>query len=178
MNRAKLPLENDWADVALTLAIDAPEGAPKIVFTTETRPDAMEQAVGICQEALQTPVGLVNEDAPSGRATTRIGLFHKGTKIGAVCTRPQEFANPEEEREVVAAVLFGSRDINFTAPPLDAKEIAYLMKASEGQTDAEIAEGLNLSLRAVKERKKRTLTDLKAASIAHAIAIAVATRQI
>ncbi|MXU66776.1 helix-turn-helix transcriptional regulator [Oceanomicrobium pacificus] len=69
---------------------------------------------------------------------------------------------------MVSALAGGPLDD--AAPELSPKEISYLQKAAEGLNDTEIAEALDLSLRAVRERKKKAIQDSRFSTIFHTIA--------
>jgi len=65
-----------------------------------------------------------------------------------------------------------------TKSGITAKELIYLEQVSAGATDDEIAAELQLSLRAVKERKRKAIDDLHANNIGHAVGIAKRTKLI
>ena len=178
MERAPLPKLNSWADIGLTLVADNSQGSLEVLFSSSGNLNDNRHQNALADH-LQNAIGVLTPGDAEDQRSTLIALFHNGGKVGAVCEHSAPPGSEDAIREIVAAILFQAQEFNRPEPTtLDPKEIAYLKKVAEGFSDAEIADELNLSLRAVKERKKRTLTDLGAASIAHAIAIATASRQI
>jgi len=102
---------------------------------------------------------------------TGISLLYAGEKISVSLCHAKPELTPVEIREAGAALLalaHMSPPDTQTAPA--AKELIYLRKVSEGLSDQEIADELNLSLRAVRERKKKAVTEMAANNISHAVA--------
>ena len=179
MEQAELPNLSSWADKSLTLMAERSDGDVEILYTTLADQNQVISTFSDVSDQFHTLVGVLPTEGKNGAPLTLISVFHRGEKVGAICEHTVEPESEENIREIVAAILHQANRLKpITAPALDPKEIAYLKKVAEGLSDAEIADNLNLSLRAVKERKKRTQTDLRATSIAHAIAIATASGQI
>ena len=102
---------------------------------------------------------------------TIISLFYAGEKISVSLCHSKEELTESEIREAGAALV----SLAHMSPPDTrsqpaAKELIYLQKVSEGLSDQEIADELNLSLRAVRERKKKAVTEMEANNILHAVA--------
>ena len=176
MEQVNLPELNQWADVGIAVFVGTDSEAPTLLLKTQQNDPEFDASLF---QKLRELVGVSEPEQADGSQITLISVFHRGHKVGAVCQHTLAAESDEAIRDVIAAILANANQVD---PPeaatLDPKEIAYLKKVQEGLSDAEIAEDLSLSLRAVKERKKRTLVDLGAVSIAHAIAIAVTSRQI
>jgi len=102
---------------------------------------------------------------------TIISLFYAGEKISISLCHSKPELEPGEIREAGAALvtLAHLSPPNARAEPA-AKELIYLRMVSEGLTDQDIADELNLSLRAVRERKKKAVAELEANNIVHAVA--------
>ncbi len=102
---------------------------------------------------------------------TIISLFYAGEKISVSLCHTKSELSPSEIREAGAALV----TLAHMSPPdaraaPAAKELIYLRKVSEGLSDQEIADDLNLSLRAVRERKKKAVAEMEANNILHAVA--------
>lgn len=102
---------------------------------------------------------------------TGISLFFSGEKISVSLCHSRPSLTSTEIREATAALIA----IAHMSPPDStkapaAKELIYLQKASEGLSDQEIADELSLSLRAVRERKKKAVSEMNANNILHAVA--------
>lgn len=169
MERADSPHLDHWADRDFQILVQGPSGDLETVYSTAASTDATVTA------ELAAAIELVSGVLPASDAdpTTLLSLIHDGKKFGALCRNTTEPLSDDTLREMVATTIFKAESLDTPdAPVLDPKETAYLKKVTEGLSDAEIAGDLGLSLRAVKERKKRTLVDLNATSIAHAISIA------
>jgi len=110
---------------------------------------------------------------------TLIVRVHRGNRILGILLHTEPVLSETAIRESLAAILTlvdedGTAEIGVLAP----RELAYLRKAMAGFTDEEIAADLNLSMRSVKERKKRTIKDLGAANLSHAVTLAKRSSQI
>ena len=171
MKRADSPLLDHWAGRDFQILVMRPSGDLDVVYASD--------AADVADSNLKGKIATVLEDrigpgflADTGEATV-ISIFHRGHKVGAVCRMDDSALTEDVIREMIASAILAVEDLGGESGlALDPKETAYLKKVTEGLSDAEIADSLGLSLRAVKERKKRTLVDLNATSIAHAIAIA------
>lgn len=102
---------------------------------------------------------------------TIISLFYAGEKISVSLCHSKAELSPSEIREAGAALV----TLAHMSPPDEralpaAKELIYLRKVSEGMSDQEIADELSLSLRAVRERKKKAVAEMDANNILHAVA--------
>ena len=110
---------------------------------------------------------------------TVFSMLHDGAKVVMILVHA---ATELSEQDIRAAksLLFLLINDQPTAviPTLGPRELAYLKKVSEGATDEEVAEEFNLSMRSVKERKKRTITDLGATNISLAINLAKKSGQL
>ena len=105
--------------------------------------------------------------------------LHNGVRMAILMFHQAELLSPSELQEATAAILAQLPTIEVSQiEPLSPRELAYLRKAAAGDSDEEIAEDLNLSMRSVKERKKRSITDLGAVNITHAIILAKRSGQI
>ena len=110
---------------------------------------------------------------------TAVSLLYNGGKIGALLAHSEPELSDAAVKEI-KSILALAADARPPAkiPTLGPRELAYLKKVSEGETDEEIAKDLNLSMRSVKERKKRTITELGAVNIAQAIILAKKSGQL
>lgn len=149
-------------------------GDARIIDHSDDLPAEMQdRLVAFCDEVP------ANEDQSIGDSTqaSKIDLFHRLARVTGAEFHGSGSDLPMEPADLKAAVLVlaesAERDEGMT---LGTKEVAYLKKVAEGMSDAEIAEDLGLSLRAVKERKRHVQRDLDASSIAHAVAIAHANQ--
>lgn len=102
---------------------------------------------------------------------TIISLFYAGEKISISLCHSKPTLEPSEIREAGAALV----TLAHMSPPdaraaPAAKELIYLRLVSQGLTDQDIADELSLSLRAVRERKKKAVAELEANNIVHAVA--------
>ena len=124
------------------------------------------------------PVSEIGDNDPlatglSDGHTTLISEFCDGARIGIVLTHKAETleeAQLDEARASALALLMLQPNQNEFG--ISAKELIYLKQVSAGATDDEIAAELQLSLRAVKERKRKSIDDLGAKNIGHAVGIA------
>gem|GEM_PF-3422329 len=105
--------------------------------------------------------------------STLISDFYLGTRVGVILSHSSEALDEKLLSEArAAALVIQSLQPDETEFGISAKELIYLKQVSAGATDDEIASELQLSLRAVKERKRKAIDDLNAKNIAHAIGIA------
>ncbi len=107
----------------------------------------------------------------AGNGLMRIGVHHKGAYAEATFSRN---GNEMHSRDVIEAraALLTLQHFRDTAPNSfnpSEKERAYLAFVAEGLSDQQIADELNLSLRAVRERKKKLLTNTGSRTVAHAL---------
>lgn len=110
---------------------------------------------------------------------TAISMLHDGAKIGALLAHSQKELTEEQINDVRSTLILAAESIPVAnIPTLGPRELAYLKKVSEGETDDGIAKELNLSMRSVKERKKRTITELGAVNISQAIILAKKSGQL
>lgn len=97
-------------------------------------------------------------------------IFHDGT-----IARSQEATSCDKQEDCAAefraALLVVAAEDGAVAPRIDFndKDIAYLRLVCEGLSDAECAERLGLSLRAIKSRKKSVLAAASCTSLSHAV---------
>lgn len=105
--------------------------------------------------------------------TTIISELFQGARIALVLSHAKDVLEETDLKEAKAAALVlqpyqkAQKEFGITA-----KELIYLEQVSAGATDDEIATELQLSLRAVKERKRKSIDDLHAQNIGHAVALA------
>ncbi len=105
--------------------------------------------------------------------TTLISEFYGGRRVGVILSHTSETLDETQVSEArAAALVIQSMQPEETEFGISAKELIYLKQVSSGATDDEIASDLQLSLRAVKERKRKAIDDLHAKNISHAIGIA------
>jgi DNA-binding CsgD family transcriptional regulator len=104
---------------------------------------------------------------------TTIALVHNGEKIVmSLCHSKPELDSQEIQEAGSAALVIAHM---LPPPKKDAphqKELVYLRKLAEGLNDQEIGDELGLTLRAVRERKKKAVTEMGAQNITHAVALA------
>lgn len=129
--------------------------------------------VAAAEEALAGKSTVV--DLPSGSTTLTSDLI-AGARIGLVLSHSSDALGTDQVNEARAAALVLREELGSdTETGITTKEAIYLKHVSAGATDDEIAEDLNLSLRAVKERKRKAIDDLNALNIGHAVGIAKRT---
>ena len=106
-------------------------------------------------------------------STTMLSELYLGVRLCSVLSHSKTLLEEFEVKDARAAALI-LYDANATSPEfaITAKELVYLQQVAAGATDDEIAQDLQLSLRAVKERKRKAIEDLNASNISHAIGIA------
>jgi len=108
----------------------------------------------------------------TGPATLISDLF-SGARLGMILSHSKEALDEADVKEARAAALTLRMDDHETPDfEISAKELIYLEQVSKGATDDDIATDLQLSLRAVKERKRKAIDDLCAHNIGHAVGIA------
>lgn len=116
------------------------------------------------------------DSLPSGSERTNntlISEFYLGARVGVVLSHKSDALTEVQINEArAAALVIQAMQPNEKELGITAKELIYLKQVSAGASDDEIATDLQLSLRAVKERKRKAIDDLHAKSIAHAIGIA------
>ena len=106
-------------------------------------------------------------------SVTLISDIHAKIRIGVILNHSSEKLSEVELGEVRAAALILIKNEDRTPEvDLSGKVRTYLEQVSGGASDEEIAQKLNLSLRAIKERKRNVIEELGANSIGHAIGIA------
>lgn len=112
----------------------------------------------------------------SANTCTVISTIVEGAHLGIIVAHTATAIEEFEAAELIssAIALHSQKQIPRNEDITD-KETVYLERATTGATDDEIAEELHLSLRAVKERKRKAIEDLGAKNIAHAITIAKKT---
>ncbi len=104
---------------------------------------------------------------------TTVALVHNGEKVVLSLCHSKPELSDEEIREASAAMLV----VAHMSPPTTKiaphqKELVYLRKLAEGLNDQEVGDTLGITLRAVRERKKKVITEMGAANITHAVALA------
>jgi LuxR family transcriptional regulator, activator of conjugal transfer of Ti plasmids len=104
---------------------------------------------------------------------TTIALVHNGEKLALSLCHTKPDLTEAEIREATAALLVVAQlSPRPTKPAPNQKELVYLRKLSEGLNDQEIGDELGLTLRAVRERKKKVIQEMGATNITHAVALA------
>lgn len=160
-DQAVILLENlkDWSDTAL----EQPSH-PSLKWMAET--------IGIANSSDGATAELM-ADGSITTPFTLISTYEEGSKIGILAAHSSPELSAVEIRELTAAALVIVRLDRVTAPeedPVTAKELVYLQQVSGGALDDDIADDLGLSLRAIKERKRKAIEDMHAKNIAHAVA--------
>ncbi len=129
--------------------------------------------ISTAEAALATKTSL--SDLPLETTTLASDLVG-GARIGLVMSHSSGSLDPEQVNEARAAAHILHVELsNVPESGITAKELVYLEQVSAGATDDEIADDLQLSLRAVKERKRKAIDDLNAQNIGHAVGIAKRT---
>lgn len=139
----------------------------------------MRSEIGVIGLAKLRADAAADASLPDHRNGTLIARTLDGRKIGALLLHTVPVLPEAELNEAVGLLLLLAAET--TGPEiaqLSARELAYLKKAANGDTDDEIAVDLSLSMRSVKERKKRTIADLGAENLHHAILLAKKSGQI
>lgn len=100
-----------------------------------------------------------------------VSALESGQKIGVLAGHKDQYLSDIELREITAAAqMLVSSDAGTASPDVTAKEEVYLQRVANGASDDDIAEELGLSLRAIKERKRKAIEDMNAKNISHAVA--------
>lgn len=99
-----------------------------------------------------------------------LSIFHDGN-VARVQLTDVNGAQAADIAEMRAALLVVAAEDTGTVSKMDLsdKDIAYLRLVCEGLTDAECAERLGLSVRAIKSRKKSVLVATNCDSLSHAV---------
>ncbi len=110
------------------------------------------------------------QDGAKDRVLEPLSIFHEGTVARAQLTEPCD-ATDTAMAELRAALLVIAREDQSNGPNfvLNEKDIAYLRLICEGFNDAECADRLGISVRAIKSRKKSVLSATSSTSLSHAI---------
>ena len=104
---------------------------------------------------------------------TSISLVHNGEKaVLSLCHSRNEIPSHEIAEATAALLVIAQMSPPSGKNPPNLKELVYLRKLAEGFNDQEIGDDLGLTLRAVRERKKKAITEMGAANITHAVALA------
>lgn len=134
--------------------------------------DWMKQNLGVV-DGSEIGSGAAIEACLKQGKTTIISEFYSGSRLGMVLTHSANQLDDITIKEAKAAAFILKLSASpGTAPGITTKEEIYLKQVSTGATDDEIATDLQLSLRAVKERKRKAIDDLQAENIGHAVGIA------
>lgn len=131
---------------------------------------------------MQQSYGAVElDELLDGISGTAVSFVVAGAKLTGILLHETGSLSEEERNEAKAAVSIIYSDIETDAPEdltLPPKEAAYLRKLVTGNSDDEIAEELKLTLRATKERKRRSIEATKSDNITHAVGKAIRKRLI
>ncbi len=104
---------------------------------------------------------------------TSISLVHNGEKaVLSLCHSKLDLTTAEIAEASAALLVIAQMSPPSGKNPPNLKELVYLRKLSEGLNDQEIGEELGLTLRAVRERKKKAILEMGATNITHAVALA------
>lgn len=177
------------ADLGYSITSDKAETGLQVLVSTHSPPWTLEmvlewqQANDATLAWISEHIGTISADEIEGWPGSATGLSQghvtvvsdlcAGARIGIILSHSSETIEPAGLDQARAAALV----IQSTQPSVGefgvtAKELIYLKQVSAGATDDEIADDLQLSLRAVKERKRKAIDDLRAKNISHAIGIA------
>lgn len=132
----------------------------------------IESSIGV------THLSAIEDSAAFGaekahRPGTLIALLNAGSRLGVVLLHEAESLSDQDVDEATAAALtLLSGMPKPETYPITPKELVYLRQVCAGASDEDIANDLQLSLRAVKERKRKAIDDLNALNIGHAVGIA------
>ena len=109
-------------------------------------------------------------DCAKTYASHPTAIFHDGTIARAQMDGSRD-ADPDAVAELRAALLVIAAEDTSEQPKAEfnEKDVAYLRLVCEGLNDAECAERLGLSLRAIKSRKKSVLAASASVSLSHAV---------
>jgi len=106
-------------------------------------------------------------------AATLASLFHASQRLaGVFCHEATELSETDHRTLMACMIEVADTTPSSRDASIELRDLAYLRKAAAGFSDDEIAAELNLSMRSVKERKKRCIVDLGARNINHAMLIA------
>ena len=106
-----------------------------------------------------------------GTVTGLCGLAY-GQRHASVLFRSANSFHPDLVAEAFAAMFeVAAKAPADQLPSPTPKVAAYLSKIIDGHDDHEIAHELDLSLRAIKERKKKTIEEFDAVTLPHAVAL-------
>jgi hypothetical protein len=113
----------------------------------------------------------------SGNAIGVTGMI-LGNKIGIVVFRNDQSIPDTAIAETVAAMI-DIASSSITKAPIQAstKISAYISKVIDGFDDQQIADDLSLSLRAVKERKKKAMEEFGATTLSQAVVMSMRQTQ-
>ena len=132
----------------------------------------MQETVGTISTAELDSSPFTQAVAEHGTTTLVSDLF-AGSRLGLVLSHSKEALEEADIKEArAAALMIQLADQDDGEHGITAKELIYLEQVSTGASDDEIAADLQLSLRAVKERKRKAIDDLHAQNIGHAVGIA------
>jgi len=149
----------DWADV-----VHAQTSHPSLNW--------MADSIGITRSTEENTAGLMDGTSIASPFTL-ISTFEEGMKVGILAAHSNDELTDVEIRELTTAALILVRlelAANSDEEAVTAKEIVYLQQVSGGALDDDIADDLGLSLRAIKERKRKAIEDMNAKNISHAVA--------
>lgn len=97
-------------------------------------------------------------------------IFHEGNVARAQVTAVGNSQDAEMAEMRAALLVVASEDAGLAGKmDLSDKDVAYLRLVCEGLNDAECAEKLGLSVRAIKSRKKSVLVATNCDSLSHAV---------
>lgn len=104
---------------------------------------------------------------------TTISVVHNAEKaVLSLCHSKPDLTAAEIAEATAALIVIAQMSAPSAKNPPNLKELVYLRKLAEGSNDQEIGEELGLTLRAVRERKKKAISEMGASNITHAVALA------
>jgi DNA-binding CsgD family transcriptional regulator len=104
---------------------------------------------------------------------TSISIVHNGEKaVLSLCHSKPDLTSDEIAEATAALLVVAQMSPPSPRVPPNQKELVYLRKLAEGLNDQEIGDELGLTLRAVRERKKKAISEMGATNITHAVALA------
>lgn len=112
---------------------------------------------------------------PTACSCTLIGTYEGGLKLGILASHSKLVLSDVELRELTASaqmMIKHNQNGMVEENSITAKELVYLEQVANGVLDDDIADFLGLSVRAIKERKRKVIEDLGARNISHSVAIA------
>lgn len=148
------------------------KSGPSLVATDDPAIAWLAENLGATKSDNISESPLISSFDISGN-TTLVSDLYAGSRICMLLSHNKDELTADEIKEARAASLI--LHIENTEEPefaITAKELVYLQQISAGATDEDVASELQLSLRAVKERKRKAIEDLGAKNIGHAIGIA------